>query len=228
MFSHLPQLNSIKVFDAAARLKSFKEAALELNVTPTAVSHQIRALEKKLGTLLFERKTRLITLTVEGDKLARVAHDSLLKISTVLEEISENQTVLTVNTTTAFAAQWLVPKLESFSRHHSDIRVVIKTGENLENLQKDRRVDLAIRYGNFDTQIENATKLVTERFGMYATRQYLQNFPNIEDATLIETTWKNPKLQPITWEQYFHHKGVSKKNQKYDLTIKNITLSKLL
>jgi LysR family glycine cleavage system transcriptional activator len=214
MFSHLPQLNSIKVFDAAARLKSFKEAALELNVTPTAVSHQIRALEKKLGTLLFERKTRLITLTVEGDKLARVAHDSLLKISTVLEEISENQTVLTVNTTTAFAAQWLVPKLESFSRHHSDIRVVIKTGENLENLQKDRRVDLAIRYGNFDTQIENATKLVTERFGMYATRQYLQNFPNIEDATLIETTWKNPKLQPITWEQYFHHKGVSKKKSE--------------
>jgi LysR family glycine cleavage system transcriptional activator len=214
MFSHLPQLNSIKVFDAAARLKSFKEAALELNVTPTAVSHQIRALEKKLGTLLFERKTRLITLTVEGDKLARVAHDSLLKISTVLEEISENQTVLTVNTTTAFAAQWLVPKLESFSRHHSDIRVVIKTGENLENLQKDRRVDLAIRYGNFDTEIENATKLVTERFGMYATRQYLQNFPNIEDATLIETTWKNPKLQPITWEQYFHHKGVSKKKSE--------------
>lgn len=206
MFSHLPQLNSIRVFDSAARLTSFKAAALELNVTPTAVSHQIRALEEKLGTLLFERKTRAIILTPEGEKLARVVYHSLQEISCVLEEISDNQTVLTVSTTASFATQWLVPKLDSFRQRYSEINVVIKTCEHLEDLQKDRRIDLAIRYGEFDTQIENATKLVTERFGMYATKQYLQDFPRIEEATLIETMWKNPSLQPITWKQYFQNK----------------------
>jgi len=217
MFSHLPQLNSLRVFDSAARLKSFKAAALELSVTPTAVSHQIRALEAKLGTLLFERKTRLIILTPEGEKLARVAYNSLQQISGVIEEISDNQAVLTVSTTASFAAQWLAPKLESFHHRHGEIRVVVKTTEYLEDFQKDRRIDLAIRYGQFDTQIENTTKLVTERFGMYATKQYLQDFPRIEDATLIETTWKNPNLLPITWEQYFQKTESNKlKIRSYD------------
>lgn len=210
MFAHLPQLNSIRVFDSAARLSSFKAAAMELNVTPTAVSHQIRALEEKLGTLLFERKTRAIILTPEGEKLARVAYHSLHQISGVLEEISDNQTILTVSTTASFAAQWLVPKLDRFHRRHTEIHVVVKTGEHLEDLQKDRRIDLAIRYGQYDTHIEYATKLVTERFGMYATRQYLQDFPRIEDATLIETTWQNPSLPPITWNQYFQKENFNK------------------
>jgi LysR family glycine cleavage system transcriptional activator len=214
MFSHLPQLNSIRVFDSAARLTSFKAAALELNVTPTAVSHQIRALEEKLGTLLFVRKTRAIILTPEGEKLARVAYHSLQQISAVLEEISDNQTAVTVSTTASFAAQWLVPKLDSFRQSYPEINVVVKTGEQLEDLQKDRRIDLAIRYGKFDTQIENATKLVTERFGMYATKQYLQDFPRIEEATLIETMWQNPSLQPITWEKYFQNKDFNKMKLK--------------
>lgn len=211
MFSHLPQLNSIRVFDSAARLTSFKAAALELNVTPTAVSHQIRALEERLGTLLFVRKTRAIELTPEGEKLARVSYHSLQQLSAVLEEISDDPTVVTVSTTTSFATQWLAPKLDSFYQRHPEINVVIKTGEQLKDLQKDRRIDLAIRYGEFDEQIENATKLVTERFGMYATKQYLQEFPLIEDATLIETVWKNPSLKPITWKQYFRHKDSNKR-----------------
>lgn len=210
MFSHLPQLNSIRVFDSAARLSSFKAAALELNVTPTAVSHQIRALEEKLGTLLFERKARAIVLTPEGKKLARVACNSLQELSDILEEISDNQTVLTVSTTASFAAQWLVPKLDGFRQLHPEINIVVKTGQHLENLEKDRRIDLAIRYGEFDAQIKNATKLVTERFGLYATPQYMKDFPRFEDANLIETRWQNPSLQPITWKQYFQNEDFNK------------------
>ena len=214
MFSHLPQLNSIRVFDAAARLTSFKAAALELNVTPTAVSHQIRGLEEKLGTLLFERKTRSIILTPEGEKLAQVAYNALQQIADVFEEISGTQTVLTVCTTTSFAAMWLIPRLTSFHSQHADIQVVVKTGERLEDLHKDRRIDLAIRYGQFDARNENATKLVTENFGMYATKKYLQACSRIEDATLLDTTWQNPNLQPISWKQYLQHKNTRKKELK--------------
>jgi len=211
MFSRLPQLNSIRVFDSAARLSSFKAAALELNVTATAVSHQIRALEEKLGTLLFERKARLISLTPEGELLARVANRSLQQISDVVEEISNKDAVLTVCTTASFAAQWLVPKLENFHEHCSGIQVVIRTGEDLNDLFKDRRIDVALRYGQFDRNIEYSTKLVTECFGMFATRQYLQAHSKIEDATLIQTIWKNPILPAITWEQYFQNKDLNNK-----------------
>ena len=214
MFTQLPQLNSIRVFEAAARLTSFKEAALELNVTPTAVSHQIRGLEEKLGTLLFERKTRSIILTPEGEKLAQIAYNSLQQIADVFEEISGAQTVLTVTTTTSFAAMWLIPRLGRFHSCHDEIQVVVKTGERLEDLQKNRRIDLAIRYGQFDADNENATKLVTENFGMYATKEYLQGCSCIEDATLIDTTWQNPNLQPISWKQYLQYKNIEKKELK--------------
>ena len=214
MFSYLPPLNSIRVFDAAARLLSFKAAALELNVTPTAVSHQIKALEHKLGTLLFERKTRAIVLTPEGGKLARVAYHSLQQISAVLEEISANQTVVTVSTTASFAAQWLVPNLEKFYQLHPEIQVVVKTGEHLDELQKNRRIDVAIRYGQYDSKIKHTTKLVSERIGMYVTKQYLQDFPRIEDSTLIETAWQNPDLPKITWGNYLSTRQLNKMKLK--------------
>ncbi len=219
MFSDLLQLNSLRVFDSAARLTSFKAAALELNVTPTAVSHQIRNLEEKLGTLLFERKTRVVVLTPEGEKLAQVTYSLFKKLSDVIEEISDNPKVLTVSTTSSFAAQWLVPKLELYRSRHPGIDVVVKTGEDLDSFRKDRRLDLVIRYGQFDANIENSTQLVTESFGMYASKEYLQEYPDIQRGTLIETTWKNSKLRPVTWKQYFESKdlkGVNFRLQSYE------------
>ncbi|WP_299001653.1 LysR substrate-binding domain-containing protein [uncultured Shewanella sp.] len=215
MFSHLPPLNSIRVFEAAARLLSFKLAGKELNVTATAVSHQIRALEDKLGTLLFERKTRAIELTQEGQQLAKVAHQSLQQLAGVFGDITYQQSVLTVSTTSSFAAQWLVPKLASFYQSHPNIKVVVKTGETLDDLLKDRRVDVAIRYGSTDSRQAHTKTLITERIGMFATKTYLNNQPNLAAASLIETRWKNPDLQPITWQGYFqaqaeYDKGHSK------------------
>jgi LysR family glycine cleavage system transcriptional activator len=208
MFSHLPQLNSLRVFEAAARLSSFKLAAEELNVTPTAVSHQIRNLEEKLGTLLFERKTRAIALTPEGLQLEQVSHKALQQIASTLEDISSVQSVLNVSTTSSFAAMWLVPKLSSFQKLYPEIQVTIRAGEQLDDLQNDRRIDLAIRYGPYDEHGVNATKLITEYFGVYATQNYMKSCKNIKNATLIQTQWKNKSLPSVTWKQWL---------QKYDV-----------
>jgi len=212
MFTHLPQLNSIRVFEAAARLSSFKAASEELNVTPTAVSHQIRKLEEKLETLLFERKTRTIALTPEGQQLAEASRQALQQIASTIEDISGIQTVLNISTTSSFAAMWLVPRLERFQKFHPEIQVVIRTGEQLDDLQKDRRIDLAIRYGQYDEQNKNATKLITEYFGVYATQDYLNECESLTHATLIETQWKNKSLPSIVWKQWL---------QKYNANISN-------
>jgi len=214
MFSHLPQLNSIRVFEATARLSSFKMAAEELNVTPTAVSHQIRNLEEKLGTLLFERKTRAIELTPEVLQLAQVSHQALQQIASTLEDISRVQTVLNITTTSSFAAMWLVPRLARFQILHPEIQVSIRTGEQVENLQNDRRIDLAIRYGQYDEQDVNATKLITEYFGVYATKNYLKGCKSLKNATLIETQWQNKSLPSVTWKQWLKKYDESTYNPK--------------
>ncbi|UTW05333.1 LysR family transcriptional regulator [Amphritea atlantica] len=202
MFSRLPQLNQIRGFEAAARLGSFKAAAGELNVTPTAISHQISSLEDRLGVLLFERKTRSIILTHEGARLAHVAHQALQQISAAFEEISNAQSVLRIATTTSFASMWLVPNLARFYKEHPDIQVEIKTGEELADIKRDRRIDLAIRYGSDEEKNTNSVKLVTERFTGYATEDYLNSCQYFTDATFIETRWKNKNLPSINWETW--------------------------
>jgi len=203
MYAHFPPMNSIKVFDAVARLGSFKKAAEELNVTPTAVSHQIKTLEEALGTLLFVRKTRAIELTQDGKLLANTTYDVLQKLTNTLSEISSNKNIITVSTTSSFAAMWLVPNLSKFNQLYPDIEVVVKTSEKVDNLEKDRRIDLAIRYGIYDETLQGSVLLTTEELGMYATPSYMENNNVKAETNLLETKWQNKNLTEISWRTIF-------------------------
>lgn len=221
MFAHLPTLNSIRVFDAAARAGSFKGAAEELFVTPTAVSHQIKALETSLDTLLFVRKTRAIELTYDGELLAKTAYNILQQLANTVGEISSAKNMITVSTTSAFAAMWLVPNLSKFNQLHPNIEIAIKTGEQVDDLEKDRRVDLAIRYGIYDEQIPNSSLLVTEKIGMYATPRYIESLSSGQSINLLETRWQtqNTNLPEFTWQVLLKNSG----NKKYTESIRQFT-----
>ena len=144
----LPSLNGLRAFEAAARHLSFTNAATELNVTQTAISHQIKRLEEELGIALFLRQNRALTLTPAGrDYLPgiraafqdlRLATDRLLR--------KDDEHVLTVSTLASFAAKWLLPRLASFQDTHPGIDVRITTSTEMANFQKDN-IDAAIRYG---------------------------------------------------------------------------------
>lgn len=202
MFTNLPPLNSLRVFDAAARTGSFKKAAEELCVTPTAVSHQIKALEEVLGTLLFVRKTRSIELTSEGKQLAKTTYEVLQQLNNTISDITETKNMLTVSTTSAFAAMWLVPHLASFNQRHPNIEIAVKTNEDIDDLDKDRRVDLAIRYGRYDDSVLNSHLLITETVGMFATQQYIDDINAGKPVQLLETRWqrKDTNLPEFTWD----------------------------
>lgn len=202
MFSKLPTLNSIKVFDAAARAGSFKGAAEELFVTPTAVSHQIKALEASLGTLLFVRKTRAIELTDDGELLAKTAYSILQQLANTVSEISSTKNIITVSTTSAFAAMWLVPNLSKFNQLHPDIEIAIKTGEQVDDLEKDKKVDLAIRYGSYDEKTPHSYLLIDEKIGMYASPNYIAEHVPSQPMNLLETRWQIQKtnLPKFTWQ----------------------------
>ncbi len=148
MTARLPSLNGLRAFEAAARHLSFTLAAAELNVTQTAISHQIRRLEEELGIRLFIRQNRALALTPEardylpGVRAAfndlRLATDRLLR--------KDDDKVLTVSTLASLAAKWLLPRLTDFQERHPGIDVRITTSTNLVDFQRDN-VDAAIRYG---------------------------------------------------------------------------------
>jgi LysR family glycine cleavage system transcriptional activator len=148
MSARLPSLNGLRAFEAAARHLSFTQAASELNVTQTAISHQIKRLEQELGVRLFIRQNRALALTPEATEYLpgvraafndlRLATDRLLR--------KDDGHVLTVSTLASLAAKWLLPRLSAFQEAHPGIDVRITTSAGLVDFQRDN-VDAAIRYG---------------------------------------------------------------------------------
>lgn len=206
MFARVPSPAALRTFEAAARLGSFKGAAAELGVTPTAVSHQIRALEDMLDTPLFVRRTRAVELTEAGARLSPAVHEGLFAMRTALEEIAEAEQSLTITTTAAFAALRLMPRLPAFQVMWPRLRVRVETGADLVDLRRDRRVDVAIRYSAEAPQGDHAVPLITERFGAYAAPDRFEGGPHGAD-TLIETGWQRPLLANVTWDAWFAASG---------------------
>src|SRR5215470_2862199 len=118
----LPPLIELRAFDAAARHLSFKKGAAELGVTPTAISHQIRLLERYCGRALFRRRPRPLSLTEAGARLYPVICDRLEAFATAIAAIKRegNKQPLRVTTTNAFASRWLVPRLPRWRKLQAD------------------------------------------------------------------------------------------------------------
>ena len=146
--TRLPSLNGLRAFEAAARHLSFTAAATELNVTQTAISHQIRRLEEELGIRLFVRQNRALALTPKArDYLPGVRaafNDLRLATDRLLRKDDDN--VLTISTLASLAAKWLLPRLTAFQEAHPGIDVRITTSTGLVDF-KGGDVDAAIRYG---------------------------------------------------------------------------------
>src|SRR6516162_2815446 len=132
----LPPMNSVRVFEAAARLGSFKEAANELGVTHGAVSQQVRLLEEWLGPpALFRRSVRRVVLTPAGAALLAEFSPALDRISAAVQQHRERRgdspaAVLRVNALATFSLRWLLPRMCAFRAEHPDIEVRLTTSND--------------------------------------------------------------------------------------------------
>jgi LysR family transcriptional regulator, glycine cleavage system transcriptional activator len=144
----LPPMNSLKSFEAAARFLSFSRAADELHLTHGAVSRAVRLLEEYLGTDLFKRATRSVSLTATGAAYAASIRDVLDRLAAATTEVRECRLAgaLTVTTPDSFAGKWLVPRLFRFRRNHGEVDVQLLTTERLVDFATEN-VDLAVRMG---------------------------------------------------------------------------------
>jgi len=144
MAFRLPPLNTLRIFDAAARHRSFKLAAEELHLTASAVSHGIQTLESWLGAELFRRNVRGLALTPEGESYApRIGH-ALNMLAEATERLPGRRATgsLSVSIAPAFARRWLLPRLSRFTEQFPDTHIAIDTSMQVASLDD---FDVAIR-----------------------------------------------------------------------------------
>jgi len=147
----LPSLNALRAFEAAARHHSFKDAADELSVSQSAISHQIKALEAHLSTQLFVRKTRAIELTAKGKLYYPILRDAFERIAegTRLIQDTSESTNLTLHVYSTFTIRWLLPRLSRFQEKNPDIQVRLHTSQDDVNFSQED-IDAAIMIGQPD------------------------------------------------------------------------------
>jgi len=164
MSDHLPPLSAIRVFEAAARHLSFTRAADELGMTQAAVSYQIKLLEERVGGPLFLRRPREVALTEAGQQLAPKLRDAFEILREAFSDLAEQaEGTLTISTMHTFAANWLAPRLGTFSLAHPNIAVRLETTTRLVDFAREE-VDVAVRSGNGAWPGLVATKLLDVRF----------------------------------------------------------------
>ena len=213
-----PPLNALRAFEAAARHLSLTRAALELNVTPGALSHQIRGLEDHLGLKLFDRGVRSITLTAAGKALHPGLHAGFVHIRDALASLSRlgDARVLVVSTPPGFTSKWLAPRLYRFSIANPEIDVRVSSSISNANFISDG-VDAAIRNlpigGARDDALEVeklfdqslmpvCSPALVEKHGPFTSPDMLKGVPLIHDDSL------SSRADMPTWADWFAAAGV--------------------
>lgn len=174
MISHLPSLKGLRTFESVARLKSFKLAASELNVTPSAVSHQIRQLEDELGCRLSRRGRGGFELTAQGRTLADSVRRAFRRISDTVDQMREeagSRIVLQVYST--FAVRWLLPRLPAFEAANPDLEVRLITSQSDVNLAESA-TDACVLIGTPDRKDVAYKLLFQSRIFPVCSPEYLE------------------------------------------------------
>jgi len=213
MSDRLPPLTALRAFDAAARHMSFAAAAAELNVTPAALSFQIKSLEAHLGQPVFRRLNRAVELTEVGRVLAPGVEDGFSILSTAwrnTKRVNENKS-LTVTAGPAFTSKWLAPRLYEFALAHPEIELRFSASLRVMDFDRDE-VDVAIRFGVATDESVFSEPLVQEWLTPMMTPELARQYDTPEklaQANLIHDDSTAFLEQPTDWAAWSRAAGVS-------------------
>ena len=205
----LPPLVELRAFEAAARHLSFKKAAAELGVTPTAISHQIRLLERYCGRALFRRRPRPLSLTDAGARLFPAIRGGLEAFAIAIAAVKRDgdQQPLRVTTTNAFASRWLVPRLPAWRKLHPDAPLEVIGTDSVLDLQAGD-ADVAIRYATGRAAPEGITEeLLRDTFSPVCNPRLLspgrlKRPADLAKHVLIHSYWSPADREPPTWHRW--------------------------
>lgn len=205
----LPSLELLKAFEVAARHLSFTRAGTELFLSQSAVSRQIQQLEAQLGTPLFVRHTRALSLTESGKRYYKDVNQALNQLRAAGASLAATPAgrLVTVTTSMAFASLWLVPHLAEFQQQHPDIEVRIAADNAMRDLESGQ-IDIAIRYSTR----QHAGSVAGRLFGEYvlpvispalARKGSLRRVEDLNRFVLLH--FEDPVLATpwLAWEVWF-------------------------
>jgi LysR family glycine cleavage system transcriptional activator len=205
--SKLPPLVELRAFDAAARYLSFKKAAAELGVTPTAVSHQIRLLEQYCGRALFRRRPRPLSLTEAGTRLFPVIRDGLEAFATAIAAVKRegDKQPLRVTTTNAFASRWLVPRLPRWRKVRPNAPLDVVGTDSVLDLHAGD-ADVAIRYAHTLPTDGIAREFLSDTFWPVCNPELLasglKRAADLRRHVLVHCYWSPSDPGAPTWQKW--------------------------
>lgn len=211
----LPSLTALRAFEAAARLGSFKQAAQDLNVTPGAVSQQIRLLEDDLGVALFVREARKVSLTPSGLKLAPEISESFLRMRQALDRVSQREDPgLRINASAAMITKFLLPRLPRFSAEYPDTPILIETEFDLNEMLADGP-DVTIRVTRTPPQTVMARRLFNESLLPVASPGLVESAGLTETRDILRVPLLPDGGLPVfpdtpTWDDWFARAGLTR------------------
>ena len=207
----LPPFSALRAFEAAARLGSFAAAGGELNQTPSAISHQVRALEAWFGRPLFVRSVRRVVLTADGDRLLgelSAAFDQIEDVCTALRP-ADARSSISVHCSPSFASKWLGPRLPTFLRAHPTITIRLTSSAEPIDLRSHADIDVDITYGAPPAR----AGVIVESLGneptlLLASPRLFNGAPPTRPRDLAGYTLIDSKLNPVQWADWCKLNGL--------------------
>lgn len=222
----LPPLNALRAFETVARTGTLTRAGEELLVTPTAVGRHIKHLEDVLGTVLFERASGALILTVQGRHYARSLNRAFELMVEATDQLTDrkHRKPITLRAYTTFLVRWLIPRLPDFQRTHPHIELRLTTAFDAVDFDRDQ-VDLGVRYGDGLWPGLHVTPLFYDELVLVGNAEMQERFATlpIEEAFASSTLLVHT-LRLDDWPDWLELAGVGEVNPLQQLPLDDMAL----
>lgn len=202
--SQLPSLKSLRVFEEVAQSENVARAAEKLNITPSAASHQLAKLEKELGSILFHRSAKGVTLTLAGERYLAEIRPLILSLTQATARLrnEKDRSALRIHCAPSFGLLWLLPRIHQFREAHPDIQVSLSC--SYENLSFSRdNIDIAVRHGFPEWKAFEIKTIRHEKMSVLASPDYLDKYPLRSPGELNNHALILSESPLIQWPQWF-------------------------
>ena len=215
----LPPLRAIQAFEQTARFGNVARAAEVLDLTPSAVSHQLAKLEGMIGRQLFVRAARGVSLTPVGEQYLKEISGILHSLVVATERAASDVSLdcLRLHSSPSFGLLWLMPRLEAFRASHPDIQLNLSCSYESLHFSRDK-IDVDIRHGTPNWPSYEVRTVRNEKFAVLCSPKLLAQWPVGAAADLLDRDLVLSEATLLKWPQWFAQHGLARPERPYALS----------
>ena len=208
---NLPPLRAIQAFEQTARFGNLARAAEVLDLTPSAVSHQLAKLEAMIGRQLFVRAARGVTLTPVGEQYLKEISGLLHSLEVATERASSDVSLdcLRLHSAPSFGLLWLMPRLEGFRMCHPDIQINLSCSYESLHFSRDK-IDVDIRHGVPNWPSYEVRTVRNETYAVLASPKLLSQQPVRSALDLLSRELILSEATLLKWPAWFAQHGLAR------------------